>query len=156
MRTYIFFFLFLASGYLSAQSLSPQVVNTCGLTYSNAQYSIDISVGESQISTLSTASNQLTQGFLQPNGFYPIAIETGIISENSIIVYPNPATAILYIEGNKNSFTRAWIINEMGQQISAELGNNSINVSHLAQGVYTLHLINTETNRQFFVKFIKL
>lgn len=51
---------------LSAQSLSPQVIASAGGYQSNATGSLSFTIGETNTTTLSTATAMLTQGFQQP------------------------------------------------------------------------------------------
>ncbi len=75
--------------------------------------------------------------------------------ENSVKIYPNPASEILIVEfvtlsGVEGSNTKIQIINSLGQIIREEeldLKNNTaeINTSQLANGVYVLALQHTST-----------
>lgn len=53
-------------GQLNAQSLTPQVVATAGGYQSGANASISFTIGETNITTLTTSTYMLTQGFQQP------------------------------------------------------------------------------------------
>lgn len=52
---------------ICAQSLTPQVIASSGAYQSNAAGSLSFTIGESNIQTLTSANNILTQGFQQPN-----------------------------------------------------------------------------------------
>ena len=49
-----------------AQSLSPSVIASAGSSFTSAQFSMDYTLGETFVTTLSNGSNILTQGFHQP------------------------------------------------------------------------------------------
>jgi hypothetical protein len=49
-----------------AQTLSPSVIASAGNSFSSAQFSLDYTLGETFVTTLSNESNILTQGFHQP------------------------------------------------------------------------------------------
>jgi hypothetical protein len=76
-------------------------------------------------------------------------IELGIkpINENTLVVYPNPTTDMLYI--SNTSAKEARIINILGSVINVPVQNGTINVAGLAQGIYFLNIDNQT------VKFIK-
>lgn len=72
----------------------------------------------------------------------PTAV-VGINNTNApknIVVYPNPATENLYIDGTHNgqSFTMTDITGKMIK--NGVINGNSINISELAPGAYTLHI----------------
>jgi hypothetical protein len=56
----------LASVLLSAQSLTPTVIATAGFGYESPELQVDITIGETFITTLQTPDVILTQGFHQP------------------------------------------------------------------------------------------
>ncbi|MCK9612325.1 MAG: T9SS type A sorting domain-containing protein [Bacteroidales bacterium] len=71
-------------------------------------------------------------------------IEKEISDENSILVYPNPATNHLYIE-NKSNDKLFSIYNIQGQLILKGLLQhdiNNINITDLSEGVYIIHMFD--------------
>ncbi len=82
------------------------------------------------------------------------------ISENKISVnlrlYPNPVSTILQIFAEENEFQNSEIeiTNYLGQTIFKTPFTNSIDVSKISQGIYTLKII-TKDNRNFYSKFVK-
>lgn len=90
--------------------------------------------------------------------FNPISIINCAI-EIDIIVFPNPATDIVYIKiGEQNSSYNATLYSCEGKQLLAEKLSsqqiNAINVSDLADGIYTLFVLNEETNKKMIKKII--
>ncbi len=87
-----------------AQTLTPQVIASAGSYQSNATASLSYTIGETNIQTLASANNSLTQGFQQPyiillsalnlklfiEGYYlggglmqPVLFNTGLSLNNS-------------------------------------------------------------------------
>ena len=98
MKKSLLLFIALAVRYsLLAQSLSPFVISSSGNYSQGGNISLSSTTGESTlISTFSSGSSILTQGFQQPND-----ASVGVSSpENpiSIIWYPNPAGGLLSLE----------------------------------------------------------
>jgi len=58
--------------------------------------------------------------------------------KDNIMVYPNPATNLINISGNKVSEVRMY--NNIGQLILNEYNTNEINVSQLTNGIYILSI----------------
>jgi hypothetical protein len=65
-QTILLFMTLLASFVLSAQSLTPTVIATAGFGYASPELQVDITIGETFITTLQTPDVILTQGFHQP------------------------------------------------------------------------------------------
>ncbi|MBL7766825.1 MAG: hypothetical protein JNJ58_12065 [Chitinophagaceae bacterium] len=71
MKRKIFIFILwplaqMIAGQIHAQSLSPQVIASCGGYQSNASGSLSFTSGEANTKTLTSANHMLTQGFQQP------------------------------------------------------------------------------------------
>lgn len=77
-------------------------------------------------------------------------------SPNKVTVYPNPATKDLYIISSENYFedSEIEIINYLGQTVLKTEHANTIDVSKLAQGIYTLKIVGKE-NQSYYSKFVK-
>ncbi len=70
-----------------------------------------------------------------------------INSFESVMIFPNPANDKLFIEGLKDKNTSVSILSLDGKlikQINMK-GNNSIDISDIRQGVFLIHLINSES-----------
>jgi hypothetical protein len=79
-----------------AQSLSPEVVSTTGNFTSSAGGSISSTVGEPVVTTLSSASHTVTQGFQQPNDIVSGLLDREKEASGAFSVYPIPATRELW------------------------------------------------------------
>jgi hypothetical protein len=73
--------------------------------------------------------------------------------ETSIKVYPNPSSSTISISGLDTS-SDIEIINTLGQTVLKMPYENTINVSELAQGIYTLRIISRK-NQSYYSKFVK-
>ena len=145
---------------LQAQSTSPDVVATNGDYFSNANYSVDWTLGEIMGETFSSANNFLTQGFHQPK-LLLTAFEN-ISSSISISIYPNPTSTSIIIEMKDSSP----IVMGMKLQMYDVRGNmilespivNSksiIDLRILANGMYVANIINSENNTKQSYKITK-
>ena len=65
-QTILLFITLLASFLLRAQSLTPTVIASAGFGYASPELQVDITIGETFITTLQTPDVILTQGFHQP------------------------------------------------------------------------------------------
>jgi hypothetical protein len=83
-------------------------------------------------------------------------VDPSSIFENSLTmtnVYPNPASDVLYLE-NANDFVDVTVYSITGQMVfhTTEV-NNSINISELPEGMYTLQAKGAD-GQKYFAKFM--
>ncbi len=93
----LLFVIFCFSQHVNSQTLSNRVIATGG-SFSTASWgSLSATIGEASITTLTSSTVSLLQGFQQPtSGFAGItAVTTKIITAN---VYPNPSKNDVYLE----------------------------------------------------------
>lgn len=70
--------------------------------------------------------------------------------EDGITVYPNPADNVLFIDSKTDRFSKALLVNALGQVIAEQgirKGTNSIETSGLSSGIYYLILNGNEGTR---------
>jgi hypothetical protein len=83
------------------QSITPQVINTTGSTYTHDYYSVDWSVGELALVNQMQPSQSnfiVSNGFLQPFTQDPNLINNDLVfGDGEIIILPNPTRNILEI-----------------------------------------------------------
>lgn len=131
------------SQFYCCQTISNEVISSAGETQSNATVSIDFSVGELAIETISNSSNTLTQGFHQTQFLY---INLTEISEPiNVISYPNPVVNELIVEIPNNSQTMDLIIYSMEGKIIDSFRINEtlkISFSKFTPGTYIISLKN--------------
>ena len=132
----VFFSLFSAAT-VSAQ----EVVSTQGDSYSNANGSIDFTVGEAIINTGTDGTNDLTQGFHQTNWNF-LGVEDNAPNYEASI-FPNPTSDVLNIKTSSFENVTYTLYDAQGKLVlqsilAAEV--TPIQVSHLAPGAYSLQL----------------
>ncbi len=144
MKKQIFLFLtFFAAFSASAQ----EVVSSQGQTYSNANGSIDFTVGEVIINTGSNGTNDLTQGFHQTNWNF-LGVED-FAPDYQATIFPNPMQDVLNIKTSVFENVTYTLYDAQGKLVmqnilSAE--QTPIQVSQLAPGSYSLELIFEDSN----------
>lgn len=143
--------LFLSGSMLYGQ----EVISTQGNSYSNANGSIDYSIGEVVISTGTDGTNDLTQGFHQTNWNY-VGLEDHSPNYEAII-FPNPTQEELSIKSSKFENVNYVLYDALGKKViegKLEGELTSFPVTELAPGNYSLALrANNETLKVF--KLIK-
>lgn len=67
-------------------------------------------------------------------------------NDESFRLYPNPTDGILTFQSDLE-ITAAYLYNNLGQRLSVNFQNNTIDLSHLSAGLYFLHLTDDSGNR---------
>ena len=158
MKKLSLFILIALSLNAGAQSLSPKVVSSSGEFYSNASAQLSFTVGElAAVTTLSSASNFLTQGFQQT---YDFSTAVPVIEEKdfSVSVFPNPSQGIFFIKINSPEIISiAFSVYDMlGRKIiSSEKFSGMdliipLDLSHSITGMYLLEctVINSSSGKK--------
>jgi hypothetical protein len=152
---------------VSAQSISPLIVNVGGA----AGKTLDYSIGESgSISYFQLANkSSLSTGFIQ--SYTPLV--TGIINQEfeegeGLTLSPNPASEIIHLKGilSRPGFFEFHLIDIQGRILENYLSTYYINyldkemdISHLLGGTYFIRLIYSSpegVNQSTTFKFIKI
>jgi hypothetical protein len=149
-HTLVLFSIF-ASLAVSAQ----EVVATQGESYSNANGSIDFTIGEVIIDTGTDGTNDITQGFHQTNWNF-VGVED-FAPNYEAIIFPNPTEDVLNIRTSMYENVTYTLYDAKGKLVmqnvlSAE--QTPIQVSQLAPGSYSITLNNETQNLKTF-KLIK-
>ena len=144
MKKQIFLF---ATFYAAFSASAQEVVSSQGETYSNANGSIDFTVGEVIINTGSNGTNDLTQGFHQTNWNF-LGVED-FAPEYQVTIFPNPTQDVLNIKTSLFENVTYTLYDAQGKLVmqnilSAE--QTPIQVSQLAPGSYSLELIFENEN----------
>ena len=148
--------IFLLVTFFTAFAVSAQeVVSSQGETFSNANGSIDFTVGEVIINTGSNGTNKLTQGFHQTNWNF-LGLED-FAPDYEATIFPNPTTDVLNIKTSKFENVGYTLYDAQGKLVmqnilSAE--QTPIQVSQLALGNYSLTL-KSETKILKTFKLVK-
>ncbi len=144
MKKHIFLFAtFVVVFAASAQ----EVVSSQGETYSNANGSIDFTVGEVIVNTGTNGTNDLTQGFHQTNWNF-LGVED-FAPDFQATIFPNPTQDVLNIKTSVFQNVTYMLYDAQGKLVlqnilSAE--QTPIQVSQLAPGSYSLELIFENNN----------
>ncbi len=161
IHTILLLFLLPLSSTL-AQSLEKQVIGAAGSSVSNGSMSLDFTVGEVAVTTLTQTNFILTQGFHQ--GEMMTTSVNGLPISVSYKISPNPTTDKLWLEitGDDLDFY-ILLYNEIGQPLSLTkrhvqgVGHwqENFDLSKVSAGLYLL--VFTDVNGKWLAshKFIK-
>ena len=140
---------------LSLNSLGQEVVSTQGDSYTNASGSIDFTIGEVVINTVTDGTNDLTQGFHQTNWNF-LGVED-FAPNYEAIVFPNPTEDVLNIRTSAFENVTYTLYDAQGKLVMQDklsVEQTPIQVSQLAPGSYSITL-NNETQILKTFKLIK-
>ena len=140
---------------LSLNSLGQEVVSTQGDSYTNANGSIDFTIGEVVINTVTDGTNDLTQGFHQTNWNF-LGVED-FAPNYEAIVFPNPTEDVLNIRTSAFENVTYTLYDAQGKLVMQDklsVEQTPIQVSQLAPGSYSITL-NNETQILKTFKLIK-
>lgn len=84
-----------------SQTISNEIISSCGNSFSVSTYQIDFTVSDIIIETFSNQNLTLTQGFQQGNLFISEVIENNN-SQIEIIAFPNPTTNKITLDFKEN------------------------------------------------------
>jgi hypothetical protein len=129
----------------NAQTLSLELVGSCGDIYKNTSYQLDWSIGELQTETYIQTGQQLTQGFHQSN--YTVTIVEQINGFHfEISAFPNPTADlinlkidILRIEGME--YTISDISGDILQKEKIMRNNQQVDFSNYSRGLYFITVL---------------
>jgi hypothetical protein len=142
MKGFIGIFIFIViSLYSESQTIDPYLISCTGNSIANPNYSLDYSLGEILIETLSDTSHFCTQGILQPN--YQTVNRIEELSNIQVKVYPNPTTDIITISTTSPLNVNFQIINLLGEIILQDNSKN-ISVRDFPNGIYYLRIFNSK------------
>ena len=130
----IFFFIINVS-LLNAQ----EVVSSFGMTASNANGSMDATIGEVIIDTHSDGNNQITQGFHQSN-LSVLAVDD-FDKSFKVSIYPNPSSNIFHLDIPDPTDIHYKIFSINGQLLvedNLEFRSNQIKIDQVKKGIYFL------------------
>lgn len=132
-----------------------EVIATQGDSYIAAPGTLDFTIGEVVINTVSNASNDLTQGFHQTN--WKFSGLEDFAPEFVIAVFPNPASDYLNIQTTDYQNVHVVLYDEAGKLVAQEdllAETTSIRVAELATGNYSL-VVSNNTGKLKLFKLIK-
>lgn len=148
-------FLFCSAFWSRGQSISPFVFNTTGTTLNGNNVQFEFSFGEPITTTLTTNTDLMTQGLLQPN--YNLMTSIHIEHKNiTVNYYPNPTTDNIYIETDA-AYHTVQIFDMAGQLVNYHLGQSQkLSFEYLAAGLYEVVFLDQSGNRVTHFKVSKI
>lgn len=130
-----------------AQLNTPSVPNSVGFDLPVVNSSFTISIGEPAVSTLTSSSTIITQGYLQP-------IDPSPCNNIEFSYYPNPATEFIHVSvvGCDDEINAIQIIDIWGRVITTvqDLPDDRIYIGDLSQGLYVFNVSLKQGNRGSF------
>ena len=142
------------AGFARSQQLTPSIIASDGGINKAAGISLEWTLGELTVESLSTADRLYTQGFHQPllvvkNLPLVEVKEVKMLAEYKITVAPNPVLSILMVNINteKKEKLNLTLTDVAGRQILVQAFNGrsnttQIDMSRMTSGVYVLELRN--------------
>ena len=152
MKKQIFLF---ATFFAAFAATAQEVVSSQGETFSNANGSMDFTVGEVVINTGTNGTNDLTQGFHQTN-WNLVGVED-FAPNYEVTIFPNPTQDVLNIKTNTFENVNYTLYDAQGKLVMQNIltaEQTPIQVSQLAPGAYSLS-INDQKGQLKNFKLIK-
>jgi len=135
-----------------AQQLSPQVTYASGFGFSQQEVFVDMSVGELAITTISTAGQTITQGFLQP-------IKLSVpCSDAQLAYYPNPVISTITLAATDCDLLVDYIeaYDLFGKLVlQTATVDNVADLSSIGVGVYLLRAYTADRQLLGVAKIVK-
>ena len=152
MKIRIFLF---ATFFAAFAATAQEVVSSQGQTYSNANGSIDFTVGEVIINTGSNGTNDLTQGFHQTNWNFLGVVD--FAPDFEVTIFPNPTSDVLNIKSTIYQDISYSLYDAQGKLVLKNVLSETvtqIQVNQLAPGAYSLSINDKKEQLKNF-KLIK-
>lgn len=151
--------LSLMSCFTYAQEISRQVISSQGSYDSNQIMSLEWTLGDAFVETVSTKNRIFTQGFNQP---FLLRSEEVTEDKINLIVFPNPVNSSLNIlvhpnYGDQIKMTLHDIHGRFIKESNQQVKNLSLklDVSYLQSGIYILNIYNEDTTLVDTHKIVK-
>jgi len=141
---------------LSVSISAQEVIATQGASYSNTNNSIDFTIGEVVIATLTNTNNVLTQGFHQTN-LTVLAVDDFDINYQAR-VFPNPAEDFLQLDIQNFEGLNYKIYTLLGKELAyAKINkkNTDVNLGNYAKGLYFLAILNENNQKLKTYRILK-
>ncbi len=142
----------------TSQSISKQVVATSGNTLSNATHQLTSTVGEPIIGLKSTTVS-INQGFLAGAATNSTFSVQDLVQDQSIKIFPNPVVDWVHFNiPNNRDNVLVIVYDASGKQVAQQPINatkQTLNLSHIASGMYVAQLFFKNTNTRKSFKIIK-
>ena len=143
MKKIVLFFVAISIKTAVAQSVSPDVIATSGISFSDGTSQLDWTLGETVTSTFTSGGEMLTQGFHQPN---LLATSINNIETNySLLLYPNPSIDFIQLQfQNLNEVVTVDLLSSDGKLLQSKAANKTselqMDMSKYTAGTYLLSI----------------
>lgn len=151
--------LFLMSCFTYAQDISRQTISSQGSYDSNKIMSLEWTLGDAFVETITTKNRIFTQGF---NQSFLLRREDTLEEKTNLIVFPNPVNSSLNIVlhpsyGDQIKMilhdVNGRFIKESNQRVTGL--NSKLDVSRLQSGIYILKIYNEDSTLVDTHKIVK-
>ncbi len=135
LSSYLLFILLISGFNVNSQSL----VNSTGNTISNNSFHFEYSIGEINITTFTSSSNNISQGLLQPNikNIPPVCD----VLNDGVISFENPTKNIIRIVGRYDWITHYSVYAADGKLLKqGNFYNNHIDLTRFPAAIYFIRL----------------
>lgn len=146
---------------ISAQKVYPQILSSAGNSNQTNTMTIEWTLGELSITTISGPTTMITQGFHQPR-YVITALDEILETLGKINVYPNPTTDIVYMEMafDKVRSVQVGLTDLSGKLLFKKkyVGQNmheSVSFGNLPNGSYIMNFILDDNNSKQTFKILK-
>ncbi len=137
--------------FISLTASAQEVISTQGDSYSNESGSVNFTIGEVVINTVTDGVNDLTQGFHQTN--WNFVDQEDHTPSFEAIIFPNPTEDFLNIRTSTFENVTYSIYDALGKLIlqgKLTTEQTPINTSQLASGYYSVLLSDEEKKLKTF------
>lgn len=137
-----------------AQSIQPSVVNASGGWIASPTASVEWSLGEPAITTISSAQNIVTQGFIQP--LLDLTGTDDFVTGEEITVYPNPVADLLLFKTSSTRIVSLTVSDLLGRTVLEQAFASELDVQRLPGGIYFIALLDNKSRVLSTFKIIKM
>lgn len=134
---------------IEAQTLSPTVINSSGGVIQNSSNSLEWSLGELAITTLTSPANLLTQGFLQPS--ITIVGTEDFFDESRFSAFPNPVSYWLNLQTDIPEIKTVQVHDVSGKLVLQSAFQPLFDLHQLETGILVISLF--DQHNQFLHAF---
>jgi hypothetical protein len=108
----------------------------------NTAHLVEWSLGELAVTTISSANNQLTQGFLQPL-LVSVGIEN-LVEYSPLLIFPNPVTEQLHLKTEQPGIEQVRVYDLAGKLVLERPFQPILELQMLPAGAYIVTLSNKQ------------
>jgi hypothetical protein len=151
--------LLLLPGMVAAQEISREVTTPAGDRYSNSDYIINWTLGETVSETMSDGSLMLTHGFQQGSLVITRIDDPDMNFLSGVDVFPNPVTDYVNVKFSDISYQAEILLYDLnGKLLKREIASekiHSISFEDYSSGTYILRINSVNQKHSANFKIIK-